>query len=127
MKQWTIAGALLCALAGFPSVQAAELKNFYVRNAGDLVDLCSATPQDQDYLQAIHFCQGFAVGAYQYYREVATNSPSYRFICLPDPPPSRDEAIAAFVAWARQNPQYLDDTAVDALFRYLSEAYPCKP
>lgn len=127
MKQWTIAGAILCALAWLPPAHAADLKNFYVRNAGDLVALCSATPEDQDYLQAIHFCQGFAVGAYQYYREIAASSPAHRFICLPDPPPSRDQAIADFVAWARQHPQFLDHTAVDTLFRYLGETYPCKP
>jgi hypothetical protein len=34
--------------------------------------------------------------------------------------------MGGFVTWANANPQFMKDAAVDTLFRYLAEAYPCK-
>jgi hypothetical protein len=45
--------------------------------------------------------------------------------CLPNPAPTLDEAQAAFVAWARANPQHAGDKAVDGLLRWAASAYPC--
>jgi hypothetical protein len=49
-----------------------------------------------------------------------------RFVCPPTPAQTRAEVMNGFVAWARSHPQYMKDAAVDTLFRYLAEAYPCK-
>ncbi len=126
MKRHIIAAACLCAAAVSSPVDAADVQNFYVKDAGDLVTLCTTQPDDENYIAAIHFCQGFVVGAYQYYQEMVRSSTTARFVCLPDPSPSRNEAIAAFSDWANAHPQYLKDSAVDTMFRYLGETYPCK-
>lgn len=105
--------------------RAATTDNFIVRTTADLVALCATQPGQDNYVAAIHFCQGFASGAYQYYLALAQNDPSSRFVCLPDPPPTRDQAIAAFVRWAQANAAAMSAPAVDSIFRYLGETYPC--
>ncbi len=101
-------------------------EDFDVDSAEDLVMLCGAKPDSPNYMAAIHFCHGFGTGAYHYYLVQAAADPSKKFICLPDPAPTRTEALNSFVSWMGDNPQYHNDEAVDALFRYLGETYPCK-
>lgn len=100
------------------------MRDFTATTTADFVHLCNTPPSDPDYVAAIHFCEGFAVGAYQYYRAMA-NDPADRFVCLPDPPPSRDSVKASFVAWAQGNPAAMNEAPVDSLFRFLGETYPC--
>jgi Ssp1 endopeptidase immunity protein Rap1a len=111
--------------AGMTPASAATIENFQVRTAADLVDLCDTDPSSVHYIAAIHFCQGFGIGAYQYYAAQVAEDPSTRFVCIPNPPPTRNEAMAAFVGWARAHPEYMNDAPVDTLFRHLSETYPC--
>lgn len=104
---------------------AATPDQFKARTTADLVGLCSAAPADENYVAAIHFCHGFATGAYQYYLSLAAASEANRFVCPPEPPPSRTEAIAGFVTWARQNALAMAEPPVESMFRYLAEHYPC--
>jgi hypothetical protein len=117
---------LVLSLYGSPSF-AADADNFRVNSTGDLLALCSADPAAPNYSAAIHFCHGFASGAYQYYQMVAAAIPEARFVCVPEPVPTRSEAIAGFVEWARRNPNYTADKPVDSIFRYLADRYPCTP
>jgi Rap1a immunity proteins len=109
----------LCALAATP-------EHFRVRSTADLVQICSTPANDPMYAAAISFCHGFGVGAYQYYRASVAGPEGRPFVCLPDPPPSRTEAIQMFVTWARQNPQYMEEPAVETLFRWLATTWPCR-
>jgi Rap1a immunity proteins len=111
---------LLC-----PSAWAASEDQFHVRTTNDYVALCTTQPGQENYVAAIHFCQGFASGAYQYYMSLADKSPADRYVCLTDPTPSRDQALAAFVAWVKANPSSQSDPPVDSIFHYLAQAYPC--
>ena len=115
---------LFSILFGNPSL-AADADNFRVNSTGDLLALCSSDPAAPNYSAAIYFCHGFASGAYQYYQMAAAALPAARFVCVLDPAPSRSEAIAEFVEWARRNPNYTADKPVDLIFRYLGERYPC--
>jgi hypothetical protein len=117
-------GALCVALMNAPA-KAATTEDFQVRTTSEYVALCSADPGQANYVAAIHFCQGFASGAYQYYISLAAHSPNDRFVCLPDPPPSRDTALAAFVSWVNANPSAANDPPVDSMFHFLAETYPC--
>jgi hypothetical protein len=105
---------------------AATQENFLVRTTRDLVELCSAGPTHPLRDQAVHFCHGFLVGAFQYHISVFPTSGPGALFCLPNPPPSRDAAISTFVAWAKANPQYLDEKPTDTEFRWLAIAYPCR-
>jgi hypothetical protein len=108
------------------SALAATPDQFRVRSTADLVEICSTPANDPMYAAAISFCHGFAVGAYHYYLASVSGPEGKSFVCLPDPPPSRTEGVQMFVAWARQNPQYMDEPAVETLFRWLATTWPCR-
>ncbi|MGH6950829.1 MAG: Rap1a/Tai family immunity protein [Vitreimonas sp.] len=128
-RSLTLYGAFLVgALLLFGSsltARAATTEHFMVRTTSDLVALCETQPGQENYVAAIHFCEGYASGAYQYYLAIAHHSPTSRYVCPPDPPPSRDQAITGFVGWARANPSAMSEPAVESLFRYLSATHPC--
>lgn len=99
--------------------------NFQVKTTGDLVRLCEATPNDTVGVAALHFCHGFAVGAYQYHQVVTAAEHKRPLVCAPNPPPSRNESVAGFIAWAKQNPGQMNTPPVEGMFRFLSQRYPC--
>jgi hypothetical protein len=108
------------------SVLAATVDQFRARSTAGLVEICSTPANDPMYAAAISFCHGFAVGAYQYYLASVSGPEGKPFVCLPDPPPSRTEGVRMFVDWARQNPQYMGEPAVETLFRWLATTWPCR-
>ena len=113
------------ALAPLWSARAAVTEaNFQMRTAADLVTLCSPAPDDPLATAAVNFCHGFAVGVYQTLSEeqAATRG---KFFCAPQPPPSRNQAIASFVSWARANPSALGERPADAIADYLTTRFPC--
>ena len=114
--------ALLLAIA--TPVLAAGPPHFQLRNAADLVRVCSTAAADENFASASAFCHGVLVGAYRYYDAATTKA--NRFICPPKPPPSRATVMSGFVTWANAHPQYSGNPPVDTLFRYLGGAYPCK-
>jgi hypothetical protein len=116
--------ALVLSVVGWHAA-AQSPEEFKIETARDLVSLCAAEPTAPNYVAAIHFCHGFGAGAYHYYAILAEAEPGRKFVCVPQPGPTRTEAINGFVAWMKKNPQYLTGEAVDALFRYLGETYPC--
>lgn len=109
-------------LAG--SAVAADSNTLQLRNAGDLVHVCSVAPDDPYYSNAVGFCHGILVGAFRYYESVVVGP--NRFVCAPNPTPTRSKVMNDFVAWAGSHAAYMKDPPVDTLFRYLAEAYPCK-
>jgi hypothetical protein len=117
--------AAAALLAGMTDGWAATAENFIVKTTSDLVALCETEPSQPNYVAAIHFCEGFGVGAYQYYLALAARDPAARYVCTPDPPPTRDNVKTAFVAWAKSNPSVMSDAPVNSLFRYLGQTYPC--
>jgi len=128
MRQLLRASCLL--LAGglsMPALASTALTedDFYIKNAQDLVDLCSAPESDPLQDASIHFCHGFASGAWQYHVAQASGPDGVRLVCMPEPSPTRDEAVAGFITWAGAHPKNMSEPAVEALFRYLVEKYPC--
>jgi Rap1a immunity proteins len=49
-----------------------------------------------------------------------------RLVCFPNPAPSRNEAVAEFVQWAKARPQHMNELPVETEFRFLMEKWPCK-
>lgn len=98
--------------------------DFHVRTVGDLVDLCTAASNDPMMTAAANFCEGFAVGVYQ---TLSEEQPAlrHRLFCAPEPPPTRNQAIADFTAWAKANPAVMSEPPADGILRYLSQRYPC--
>ncbi len=130
-----LAAALAVASATLPGPAAAQPGTapaapprtaFEARTVADLATLCGASPQAPEYVSAIAFCHGFLQGAGQYHA-VVTQPGSGRapVFCPPNPPPTRAQVAADFVAWARANPQHAGERAVDGLARWAHAAYPC--
>jgi hypothetical protein len=105
----------------------ADVGNEYrVRDAEDLVALCDRDPSSVDYIAARNFCLGYALGAYQYYYVSALADPDMKIVCVKEPYPERKKVIEDFVVWSKAHPSFMKETAIDALFRFLVEAFPCK-
>jgi Rap1a immunity proteins len=125
MRRNLFALVLVASLAPW-CAEAIESDNFRVRSTADLVEICSVPPNDSMYAAAIGFCQGYGVGAFHYYQASVSGPEGKPFVCLPNPPPSRTEALQMFLAWARENPQYMGEPAVETLFRWLAGKWPCR-
>ncbi len=117
--------AVAAAFAAAAPTNAAVEDDFDLESTADLVALCEADPAEEIYAAAMQFCRGFGVGAYHYYLAIAAHNPADRYVCLPDPAPSREALRAEFVAWAHANAAAMTAPPVESLFRYLGETYPC--
>jgi hypothetical protein len=126
MHRKVLAAVLVMVLWPLASL-AVTKDNFLIRNTEDLVALCAVSKDDPNYVAAIHFCHGFGAGAYRYYLATVSGPGTKPFVCLPDPPPSREAALQEFVTWAKANPQYNNESAVESLFRFLTNKWPCAP
>ena len=124
-KGWIVAGGLVLLVPG--ASHAATEANFAANTTGDLVELCSATPDNVIGTAAVNFCQGFAQGAVSVEMQNLAAFRGPKLFCMPNPLPTRTDALAEFVKWARASPDRTAGTPTDGLFRFLSERYPCPP
>ncbi|MGE5301500.1 MAG: Rap1a/Tai family immunity protein [Acidobacteriota bacterium] len=106
---------------------AVSEKDFQARSTQDLINLCTAVPDDPLYSQAVNFCQGYLLGAFHYYMASVSGPKAVKLVCLPDPSPARNDAIKMFIEWAKAHPEYGKESAVETEFRFLMEKWPCKP
>lgn len=116
-----------CLLFVSPSfVHAGVTKeDFLAKTTANLINLCSASPQDPKYQEAIHFCHGYLVGAFHFDVAQSANKPELQLVCFTEPRPSRNEAIDMFVAWAQKHPEFMNELPVETEFRFLTEKWPC--
>jgi len=123
-KSIHLLGLLVLLLPGLAT--AVTEKDFEAHTARQFVGLCTVSPDDPLYHQAINFCHGYFEGAYQYYEAITSGPKGIKFVCVPDPLPTRNDAIGWFVEWAESNPQHMDERPVEAQFRFLMEKWPCQ-
>ena len=117
---------ILLALLSIGSANAkVNEDDFVAMKTQNIINLCTAAPEDVHYQQAIHFCQGYLVGAFHFYAAQSANKPELQMVCYPEPKPSRNEAIGMFVAWAKQHPEFMNELPVETEFRFLNETWPC--
>jgi hypothetical protein len=100
--------------------------DFRVKTTQQLVNLCTASADDPHAKEAIHFCHGYLLGAYDYYVAETSGPEAKLLFCLPDPKPTRNEAIAMFLKWAKDRPQLMNQPPVETEFQFLIETWPCK-
>ena len=113
----------LFAFLAAPSAQAQRSFNAQARTANDLAELCAANPKDPQGDAKINFCHGYAQGAIAV---ELRNAGDKKPFCFPSPTPSRTATISEFVSWVRSLPEHRNETALDGLFKFLAERYPCK-
>ena len=116
-----LVGAAIWPLAGHAAVTE---DTFQLRSTGDLLELCSVTPQDRLGTAALNFCHGFGTGVFRVLQELQSGRGPKMF-CTPDPMPTRSDALTAFVAWGKANPGKLDLPPQDGVMAFLSSQYPC--
>jgi hypothetical protein len=114
-------------LPGFAGAGTVTEKDFVADTTQELINLCTASPDDPLYHQAINFCHGYLVGAWDYYEAQSSGPKGSRFVCPPEPMPSRNDSINKFIEWAKAHPQYWQKRPVDTEFRFLAEKWSCKP
>lgn len=125
LRKW-ILGFVLCAAAvpGFAQAAVTE-DSFQLRTVRDLVDLCSASPTEALGTAALNFCHGFGLGVYRVLHEGDMARRSGRLFCTPNPEPTRNEAVASFLQWAKANPGQLSLSPQDGIAAFLAKQYPC--
>ena len=95
-----------------------------MRSTADLIDLCTAAPTDAMGTAALNFCHGFGVGVYRVLDEIE-RARKVRTFCIPEPMPTRNDAVAGLIQWAKANPDQLSMPPQDGIAAYLSKQYPC--
>jgi hypothetical protein len=119
-----VLGVAFTAGATIASANVTE-SQFPPRTVRDLIEICAPAKDDPMMTAAINYCHGFAQGAviveeaHEEHRDVG------KLFCLPSPPPPSGSEISKFVSWASALPSRLDEPAVDGMFVYLAETYPC--
>ena len=119
----TVFSGILLVLVGLKPASAIGVSpdNFRIDEATDLVALCGVNTEDPLYTAAIHMCMGYLIGVHQ------MHTATTRIYCLPTKnPPTRDEAVAAFVAYVAANPEIAHKKALDAVLKWARHAYPCR-
>jgi hypothetical protein len=115
--------AVLSTMLLAPPAEAQRGTVLQARTAGELAELCAASPKDQLGDAKINFCHGFAQGAIQV--EIRHTDGKKAF-CFPNPSPTRTQTMSEFVNWVRSMPDHRKPPAVDGLFEFLGERFPCK-
>ena len=119
--------SLLVAVFLLPGLgMAVSEEDFKVKTTQNLINLCTAAPDDPYRDKAIHFCHGYLVGAYDYHVTENSGPDGKTLFCIPEPTPSRNAAIGMFIEWAKAHPQYMGEKPVETEFRFLIEKWPCK-
>ncbi len=118
--------ALILAIApcATDAARAAEMVSLHANNAGELADLCvPSNPREPGADAKINFCHGFAQGAVDAVRRRAQELKKF---CFPPNPPPRGVIMTEFANWARALPAHRAEPAIDGLFHFLGERFPCK-
>ena len=126
MRRRFLAMLMVAGAAIYPVASHATLTedSFQLRSTGDLLDLCSASPTDVLGHAGYHFCEGFGLGVFRVLQKVDAARKT-RMFCMPEPMPTRSEALTAFVAWGKANPGQLDQAPEDGVAAFLMSQYPC--
>lgn len=125
LKRCVLGIAFWASILPATGYAAATEADFQLRTTGDLVDLCAARPSEAMGTAALKFCHGFALGVYRVLEEQQMASQHARLFCVQGPTPSRNEAIADFVQWARATPSVMSQPPTDGIAAYLVHMFPC--
>lgn len=119
-------GLLAVAFAPWTAIAATSEQDFALNTTHDLVDLCSATPDDPMHDQAKELCLGYIAGAAHLHRFlVAQKKLTGGPLACPERTVSREVFAQQFVAWANAHTQYMDDLPAATMAIAAGEKYPC--
>jgi hypothetical protein len=110
--------------AGAQDAGTADPGDFAVETAQNLLDLCSADPSNPLYDEALQFCAGFFEGMKHFHDQMSAGPDVRRIVCAPSDVTLQD-AIDMYVAYARANPQFLNEDPADNVARAAMATWPC--
>lgn len=126
MKLRILALGIVLSVGPFAAAMAAvSAAQFPPRTVRDLLAICAPAKDDPMRTAAVSFCTGYVEGAVIVENAHGMQKNAHKLFCLPTPPPSHHQALAAFTAWANAQPSRLDQPAIDGLFTWLAHTYPC--
>ncbi|MBV8869442.1 MAG: hypothetical protein JOY65_08505 [Acetobacteraceae bacterium] len=105
-----------------PAAHAQRATNLHARTAGELADLCAASPRGGLGDAQVNYCHGFAQGAVDVMLHDAGEKKPF---CFPSPTPTRTETLGQFVRWVRADSSHASLPAAGGLHQFLTERYPC--
>lgn len=118
--------AVAAVTAGSIATRAAvSVNQFPPQSVRDLIAICSPAKDDPAMTAAINYCHGFAQGAVIVEKAHEAQRGGRKLFCLPTPAPASGAELNSFIAWANADPERLDRPAVDGMFIYLAQKYPC--
>lgn len=91
----------------------------------DLVAYCDAQGPAEAVRSGQIFCDGFIMGTGLFYLELVRAGTIQRLACA-EPTPPLAQVRAAFVAWAKANPQQLGAKPIDGFWQAMAATYPCR-
>jgi hypothetical protein len=98
---------------------------FPPNNVRDLIAICAPAPDDPRMTASVNFCHGFVEGAVIVEEANEAHRGAHKLFCLPTPRPPRGSELTNFIAWANERPARLDIPAIDGVFIYLTQKFPC--
>ena len=119
-----LAAGLLAGAATGASAAVSE-SQFPPQTVTDLIAICAPAKDDPLMTAAVNFCHGYVEGAVDVEQAHEARRGARRLFCLPTPRPPRGSELTSFIAWANQKPTRLQMPAIDGMFIYLAEKYPC--
>jgi len=131
MKKFLPAGALALLMgsgAAIAQQPAQQQIVTHVRTVNDLAAVCDPAWGGVPRLEAIAYCQGFLTSAGQYHALMnPPGSPVRPLFCVPNPGPTIAQSGVGFARWARENPSYANEPALDGMLRWAQSNFPCPP
>ena len=128
MRKTVLAASAMLALwplqAGAQDAGTADLGDFAVDTAQDLVDLCAVDESSSLYVDALQFCYGFFEGM-AHYHDRLSSGPEIDPIVCPTGQVTRQDFVEMYVDYAKANPQFLDEDPADNVIRAAIDTWPC--
>lgn len=123
--QIVVLGITFSAVLSIAAAAAVTASQFPPRTVRDLIGICAPANNDPMRTAAVSYCNGYVTGAVIVEKANGMQKNAHPLFCLPTPPPTHSQALAAFTAWANAQPARLGEPAIDGLFTYLAATYPC--
>lgn len=110
--------------AGAQDAGTADIGDFAVETGQDLLDLCAVDRSSSLYAEALQFCAGFFEGMKHYHDRMSAGPDVEPIVCAPDEV-TLEDAINMYIAYARANPQFLNEDPADNVIRAAIATWPC--
>ena len=99
-------------------------KDFELRTAQNLYNLCTTDNRNPARERAVYFCVGYIDGALDLYQSLVKIGRLVPVSCLP-PTLTRIQVALAFIEWGKANPKRLNQSAMDGLGEAAEAKWPC--